>query len=41
MLELGNRSLIKIFRINPTKDIPIEELLVVLEQAMSLYTFDK
>jgi len=35
-LEQGNRSMIKIFRIDPNKDIPIKELTTVL-QAMKLY----
>lgn len=37
MLEKGNRSLVKIFRVNPNEDIPIKELREVLSIAMGLY----
>lgn len=37
LLEQGNRALIKIFRINPNQDIPVQELKRVLTLAMTLY----
>ncbi len=36
-LEAGDRTRIKILRINPNEDIPIELIAEILEQAMSLY----
>ncbi|WP_103864037.1 DUF1801 domain-containing protein [Aquimarina sp. I32.4] len=36
-LEAGNRSRMKIFRINPNKDIPIDEISLLLKMALDLY----
>ncbi len=36
-LEIGNRSRMKIFRINPNKDIPISTLEMLLNKALDLY----
>ena len=36
-LEMGNRSRMKIFRINPTQDLPIEIIKTLLIQALNLY----
>jgi hypothetical protein len=36
-LEKGNRKKMKIFSINPNEDIPMKELLEVLNKAKSLY----
>lgn len=36
-LEEGNRSRMKIFRINPNKDIPIKTVTLILNQALDLY----
>ncbi len=36
-LEQGNRSRMKIFRINPSKDIPIQQIELVLQEAFDLY----
>lgn len=37
MLDQGTRKKMKVFSINPTEDIPINDLLEVLKKAMSLY----
>ena len=37
LLESGNRSHIKIFRINPNKDIDIKNIKLILNKALSLY----
>ena len=36
-LEQGNRARMKIFRINATKDLPINTLQLLLQEAISLY----
>ena len=36
-LETGNRSRMKIFRINPTKDIPVKSIEILLNKALDLY----
>jgi hypothetical protein len=36
-LETGKRSRMKIFRINPTKDIPIDTIELLLNKALDLY----
>lgn len=36
-LEEGNRSRMKIFRINPNKDIPIDTVKRLLNEALDLY----
>lgn len=36
-LEAGNRSRMKIFRINPTKDIPLKTIETLLNSALDLY----
>lgn len=36
-LEKGDRSRMKIFRINPTKDLPIKAIKNILQQALELY----
>ena len=36
-LETGNRSRMKIFRIDPNKDIPIETIKSLLTDALNLY----
>lgn len=36
-LEEGNRSRMKIFRINPNDDLPIETINEVLDTALDLY----
>ena len=36
-LETGNRSRMKIFRINPTKDIPLKTIELLLNKALDLY----
>ena len=37
LLEVGNRKRMKILRINPQKDINVEELTDILVKAMELY----
>ena len=37
LLEQGNRSRIKILRIKPDQDLPIEDIQTVLREAMALY----
>lgn len=39
-LEQGNRSRMKIFRINPNKDIPINTIKLLLKEALNLYRND-
>ncbi|NAS30452.1 DUF1801 domain-containing protein [Flavobacteriaceae bacterium R38] len=36
-LETGKRSRMKIFRVNPKKNLPINTIKLVLEQALNLY----
>jgi hypothetical protein len=36
-LETGNRSRMKIFRINPIKDLPIKTIENILQKALDLY----
>lgn len=36
-LEKGNRSRMKIFRIKPDEDIPIDKITVILNEALDLY----
>lgn len=36
-LEEGTRSRMKIFRVNPTKDIPVKKIELILKQALDLY----
>ena len=36
-LEVGKRSRMKIFRINPDKDLPIQTLEILLNTALDLY----
>jgi len=38
LLELGKRKMVKIMRINPTEDFPIDAVLEVLTIAKGLYT---
>lgn len=37
MLEAGDRKRMKIFRVSPTEDLPIEAINAVLEEALHLY----
>jgi hypothetical protein len=36
-LEEGNRSRMKIFRVNPNEDIPIDTVKSLLNEALNLY----
>ncbi|MEL4307680.1 DUF1801 domain-containing protein [Joostella sp. CR20] len=36
-LEAGNRSRMKIFRVNPSIDIPIDSIEILLNKALDLY----
>ena len=36
-LESGNRAKMKIFRINPTTDLPIDTIQMLLSEALSIY----
>ena len=36
-LEKGNRSRMKIFRINPEKDLPVKTIKLLLNDALNLY----
>ena len=36
-LETGNRSRMKIFRINPFQDIPVETVVLIINDALDLY----
>ena len=36
-LEAGNRSRMKIFKVNPNKDLPIATIEFILNQALDLY----
>lgn len=40
-LEEGNRSRMKIFRINPNKDLPIKSIENILQKALDLYKSGK
>ncbi|MDR7211559.1 DUF1801 domain-containing protein [Flavobacterium piscis] len=37
-LEAGDRSRMKIFRVNPNKDLPIRAIESILQKALDLYT---
>ncbi|MGB0369122.1 MAG: DUF1801 domain-containing protein [Flavobacteriales bacterium] len=37
MLEAGDRKRMKVLRVNPNKDLPIETINTVLEEALELY----
>lgn len=37
MLEAGDRKRMKILRVSPTEDLPIEAINAVLEEALNLY----
>lgn len=39
-LEEGNRSRMKIFRVNPNKDLPIRTIEGILQKALNLYRTD-
>lgn len=36
-LEMGERSRMKIFRVNPNKDLPIKTIETILQKALDLY----
>lgn len=36
-LEEGNRSRMKIFRVNPNKDLPLQKIETILQKAINLY----
>jgi hypothetical protein len=36
-LEVGKRTRMKIFRVNPNEDLPIETIILILNQALDLY----
>ncbi|MFY0630593.1 MAG: DUF1801 domain-containing protein [Flavobacteriaceae bacterium] len=36
-LEIGDRSRMKIFRINPNEDLPISDIDFIMNQALNLY----
>lgn len=36
-LEAGNRARMKIFRVNPKKNLPIKKIHLILKQALDLY----
>ena len=36
-LEAGDRSRMKIFRVNPNKDIPVQKIKSILQMALDLY----
>ena len=36
-LEIGNRKRMKILRVNPNKDLPIDTIRDILDQALELY----
>jgi len=36
-LEQGNRSRMKIFRVNPSKDLPVKNIKKILKAALDLY----
>jgi hypothetical protein len=38
MLEQGNRARMKILRVNPNEDLPLESIQEVLQAALRLYT---
>lgn len=37
-LETGNRTRMKILRVDPNADLPIDAILTILDQALNLYT---
>lgn len=36
-LEAGDRSRMKIFRVDPSKDIPVKKIKMILDDALNLY----
>lgn len=40
LLELGDRKRMKIFRVDPTQDLPVETINELLEMALSFYKID-
>jgi hypothetical protein len=40
-LEKGTRSRMKIFRVNPNKDIPLRTIATLLKTALQIYQFSK
>ncbi len=36
-LEIGSRSKMKLFRVNPNKDLPIKTIVIILQSALALY----
>lgn len=36
-LEMGNRARMKIFRVKPDRDIPVDTILSILNEALDLY----
>jgi Domain of unknown function (DU1801) len=36
-LEAGERTKMKIFRVNPNKDLPIKTIVIILQSALALY----
>lgn len=36
-LEIGERSRMKIFRVNPNKDLPVKAIVSILKSALDLY----
>ena len=40
-LEEGKRSRMKIFRVNPNKDLPIKTIEIILQKALDLYRTGK
>lgn len=39
-LEAGNRSRMKVFRVNPNKDLPVKTIESILRKALDLYRTD-
>lgn len=37
LLETGNRSRMKIFRMNPNKDLPLKSIVTLIHNALELY----
>jgi hypothetical protein len=37
MLETGNRNRMKILRLNPNEDIPVDTINLLLQKALDLY----
>lgn len=40
-LEIGNRSKMKILSVNPNKDLPIDVITLILDEALALYKSGK